>query len=71
MLSTPNKQQQQQQQQKQKEQHSSFNYAHACKCIAGFFVVAGVVLMFFETGIDPQQKLQVKQMHQLSGVSAA
>lgn len=64
MLSTPSKQQQQQ-------QPGSFNYAHACKCIAMFFVVAGVVLMFFETGLDPQQKLQVKQLHELGATPDA
>ncbi|CAI4055581.1 Meo1p SKDI_02G2360 [Saccharomyces kudriavzevii IFO 1802] len=64
MTITPDKQKQKQQQQQQ-QQDQSFDYVHACKCIAMIFVVAGVVLMFFETGLDPQQKLQIKQLHRL------
>lgn len=53
MAITPDKQKKEQQHQ---PQNGPLDYAHICKCIAMFFVVAGVVLMFFETGLDPEQK---------------
>ncbi|CAI4037363.1 hypothetical protein SMKI_02G2370 [Saccharomyces mikatae IFO 1815] len=68
MTTTPDKQKQQQQDQ---PQDKSFDYAHMCKCIAMFFVVTGVVLMFFETGLDPLQKLQIKQIHQSDAIPRA
>ena len=60
MAITPDTQKKEQQHQ---PQNGPLDYAHICKCIAMFFVVAGVVLMFFETGLDPEQKEQIKRLH--------
>lgn len=68
MAITPDKQKKEQQHQ---PQNGPLDYAHICKCIAMFFVVAGVVLMFFETGLDPEQKEQIKRLHQLDGIPHA
>ncbi|CAI4267379.1 AQG_2a_G0003450.mRNA.1.CDS.1 [Saccharomyces cerevisiae] len=68
MAITPDKQKKEQQHQ---PQNGPLDYAHICKCIAMFFVVAGVVLMFFETGLDPEQKEQIKRLHQLDSIPHA